>query len=474
MSAYGDLSLVIGEKEINPAPEPGLDVLDVATATFDQLLDARLFEPHFQPVVDLRTGHVVGLEALARGPIESVYSSSRELFGAAAERGRVAELDWVCRVAAFRAVMGADVPPSVSVFVNIEPESLSTPCPPDLKPLLARAESQLRVFVEINDRALTMEPASLLAAVDRARELGWGVAVDDVGASRGCLAILPVIDPDVVKLDFGLMRTASSSHNAAVVTDVMRYVERTKASLIAEGLETEAEAAFARALGAGYGQGHFLGLPGPLEDRYQVPRAAVPVIGHPIKDAPVRTVHDLLEGAGNTTRVGPRELRRLFRLAVHSCAAAPGRPMVLVNLGPADGILAEDIKLLTEPDIEAVLLVMFGAGVSASPAPGLRGVRLRPHDPLAQERFIVTLTEDRPSAMVARPVPGSSAVFDLVSTYDEAAVQRVARHLVRRMPPRGVKNTALPLPSEPHADIVADTPATSRERRETRFRRLLR
>jgi hypothetical protein len=50
----------------------------------------------------------------------------------------------------------------------------------------------LRVFIEVNDAALSSDPDGVLATVDRARQLGWGVSVDDVSSSPGCLAVVPV------------------------------------------------------------------------------------------------------------------------------------------------------------------------------------------------------------------------------------------------------------------------------------------
>lgn len=163
--------------------------------TLARVLSDRAVHMVFQPIVDLASGQVVGLEALARGPADSTMESPGALFGAARAEGRTAELDWVCRAAAFRALMEADVPPSMSLFVNVEPESLSAECPADLAPVVRRAESLLRVFVEVNDRALAADPAGLLAAADRAREMGWGIAVDDVGSSRAPIAMLPVLHP---------------------------------------------------------------------------------------------------------------------------------------------------------------------------------------------------------------------------------------------------------------------------------------
>ena len=68
---------------------------------FRRVLDERAVQPLFQPLIDLESRHVLGYEALARGPMGSALESPAALFGAAWRAGRVAELDWVCRAAAF-------------------------------------------------------------------------------------------------------------------------------------------------------------------------------------------------------------------------------------------------------------------------------------------------------------------------------------------------------------------------------------
>jgi EAL domain-containing protein (putative c-di-GMP-specific phosphodiesterase class I) len=273
VSVSGDASI-----KDRPPDDAAESASDEAGREFAALLERRDVHVVFQPVLDLRSGEIVALEALARGPQSSPFATPRALFDAARRSGRVAELDWVCRAAAYQAFLAAGIPSSMSLFVNIEPESLADECPPDLVHLVARAESVLRVFVEVNDRALTADPAGVLAAVDRARQTGWGIVLDDVGASRARLAMLPILHADLVKLDLRLLNEATPEDSSAVITSVLRHVEKTGASLLVEGIENETDARWARTLGASYGQGIYLGAPGPLDDQYPAPRVPVRLI----------------------------------------------------------------------------------------------------------------------------------------------------------------------------------------------------
>jgi len=152
-----------------------------------RIIDGRAVRAVFQPLIDLASGDVVGFEALARGPAGSMLESPGALF----EAGRVAELDWVCRAAAFQAAARAELDPALRLFVNCEPASLGVACPDDLWPVVDVAERRLRVVMEVTERVVARDPAGLLGAVARARAVGWGVALDDVGAEPASLAVMP-------------------------------------------------------------------------------------------------------------------------------------------------------------------------------------------------------------------------------------------------------------------------------------------
>ena len=299
---------------------------------FSRVLASREVSVTFQPIIDLASGEIVALEALARGPAKSALESPAELFAAAHRRGRTAELDWVCRAAAFRAVLDGEIPPSISLFVNTEPDSLSTACPADLLSVVTQAEARLRVFVEVNDRDLTADPAGLLAAVDRARAMSWGIAVDDVGSSRAPVAMLPVLRADAVKLDLGLLRKAAPDSSSAIVLAALRYVEETGAALCVERIENKDDLHWARAIGAVYGQGYHIAPPGPLADHYQPPRSAVRLVADSPGDAPVSSPFDLLSGLP-TRRVEIPQFKEVARTVAFGAVSPGASPIILIGIG---------------------------------------------------------------------------------------------------------------------------------------------
>jgi EAL domain-containing protein (putative c-di-GMP-specific phosphodiesterase class I) len=411
---------------------------DAADLEFAALLDQRDLHMVFQPLVNLKSGEIVALEALARGPESTRLASPLALFEAARRANRVAELDWACRAAAFRTFLEADAPTAISLFVNVEPEAIASACPADLVQVVSKAESRLRVFVEINDLALAADPAGVLAAVDRAREMGWGIAIDDVGNSRAPIAMLPIVGADVVKLDLRRLDAASDEDSSAIISSVLRHVERTGAALLVEGIESRDDARWARALGAVYGQGHHLGKPGPLLAKYANPRAPIPLIKVVPTDLQVASPFELFEG-GPHEKASGTHLDKLAGVLAYGPRPNGTRCVFLACFGRAGEIPAELLEHGTPEG--ALLFVAFGTGLAAEPFPGVRGVRLVEDDPFADEKFLIVLSDQAPVAIFARA--SSNGLYDVVVTQDFELVHEIARHLIRRVPGPGRNNNAL-------------------------------
>lgn len=109
-------------RDLLAQPTPAV-ILDDTAAELDRILTGRLIEPDFQPIVDLTTFEVVGVEALARGPHDSALHMPAALFAAALACGRLPELDTLCQLSALTAACAyrGQLPPRV--FVNVDPGS---------------------------------------------------------------------------------------------------------------------------------------------------------------------------------------------------------------------------------------------------------------------------------------------------------------------------------------------------------------
>ena len=117
----------------------------------------------------------------------------------------------------------------------------------------------MTVCVEVTERALTQRPASLLAHVADMRAMGVAVALDDVGTDADTLAMMSLLEPEVIKLDLALVQGSPDAEIAEVVHAVAAQAERTGARVLVEGVETEEHARTGDALGATLAQGWLYG-----------------------------------------------------------------------------------------------------------------------------------------------------------------------------------------------------------------------
>jgi EAL domain-containing protein (putative c-di-GMP-specific phosphodiesterase class I) len=247
-------------------------------ADINAVIDARFVDVVFQPIVDAEYEQVVGFEALARGPLGPLNSPSH-LFAAARAVGRAGEIDWICRSLAFQKFMDADLPASLSLFVNVEPDSLIEPCPEDLLPIVWEAETRLRVFIDIPGRAMSRHPREVVQTVRRARAAVWGVSVDDTEYSSAGLSLLPLVEPDVVRLHHGLLHIGALAAPTAL-SAAFSVVHYGDATLLVENVEDPAGRRAGLGIGATFQQGHLFGREQPLPRSVRPPRRTIHLRDH--------------------------------------------------------------------------------------------------------------------------------------------------------------------------------------------------
>ncbi|MEA2467771.1 MAG: hypothetical protein QOJ57_1897, partial [Thermoleophilaceae bacterium] len=313
----------------------------------------------FQPIVDLTSRQTVAYEALARGPEGSALERPDLLFAAARSAGRLGELDWACRTTAVRSARSAALSAHRSLFVNVEPEALDAPCPPALERDWVSGGRELRPVLEITERALTARPAELLRAAREVRERGWALALDDVGADTRSLALMPLLRPDVIKLDLRLVQEQPGAEVAEIVNAVNAERERTGAAVLAEGIETEAHLETALALGATLGQGWLFGRPGPLEDPAVagIDLAPAPPID-PGAPTPYETVRSV-----RATRPGAKRLLLALSMQLEQQAMALGSGAVVISaFQAAERFTARTKRRYTALAADAALVGALGVG----------------------------------------------------------------------------------------------------------------
>jgi EAL domain-containing protein (putative c-di-GMP-specific phosphodiesterase class I) len=405
---------------------------------FHAVLDERRIGVVFQPVVDLDDGKPVGFEALARGPADSQLTSPRILFDLAYRTDRVAELDWVCRAAAFREALAADLPPSLPLFVNVEPSVLGTPYPQDLKPVFEAATGRLRVVMEVTERSLTHDPAGLLNALSNARRESAGVALDDLGADPSSLAVMPLVRPDVIKYDLDVLKEQSSPHASRIITSVLAEAEMTGAMVLAEGVESAHDVATARAMGANLAQGWHFGPPGPLPRQLAEPT-------HPIRFLPLAPVTGLspFETVSRERQPGRTTKQLLIPMSLHL------EDRILSMNDPAVVLACfQDVRHFNQATRRryqamaerTTMIVALGRDMPPEPAPGVRGGRLDPSDPLTGEWIVIAIGTHYAVALLAHDrgdvQPQLSRSYDFVITHDRRLAIQAAQQMVQRLQPQ--------------------------------------
>jgi EAL domain-containing protein (putative c-di-GMP-specific phosphodiesterase class I) len=212
----------------------------------------------FQPIVELDTREVLGYEALSRfaGPPRRGPDG---WFAEAHEVGLGPELELLAvRLACERSDA---LPKGMFMAVNVSPVTAERP---DLLALLEACAVD-RIVLEVTEHARVEDYPRFRVAIDRVRELGASLAVDDAGAGFASLRHMLELDAELIKLDGSLTRSLEADPRRRLLASALiEFGRESGASVLAEHIESELQLIELRRLGVHYGQGYHLGRPAPL------------------------------------------------------------------------------------------------------------------------------------------------------------------------------------------------------------------
>ncbi len=222
----------------------------------------------YQPLVDLRTGDLLGFEALARwthpelGPVApDEFIPAAEMSGAIVSLG-----EWILEQACSDMAAWRRLHPAaeLSIAVNVAPVQLHTANFADVvAATLARTglpASSLRL--EVTERTLLDDRAAHLRALSVLRGLGVRIALDDFGTGYSALGYLIQFPIDVVKIDRAFVTALDQQPQAAALIEGIVTIARgLELRTVAEGIETETQRRLLEELGCDIGQGYLLGRP---------------------------------------------------------------------------------------------------------------------------------------------------------------------------------------------------------------------
>lgn len=231
-----------------------------------------------QPVVKLREGaprfEVFGVESLARGPDRSVLGSPAVFLAYAAQKELLFEADMICIRAALAEVILLDN--RVTTFLNVQPRSLTNP------EFAVRLCDEVRsvgmvennIVLELTEQQTIVNPSAFAATLQRLRERGFRIALDDFGEGSSNLNLFQDLHPDFLKISGTFCRgLAHDPFKQIIVQSTAEMAARAGTATVMEAVETAEDAEVLRLLGIDYAQGYFFQRPLSGRDLAQLLRS---------------------------------------------------------------------------------------------------------------------------------------------------------------------------------------------------------
>ncbi|MDD3312867.1 GGDEF domain-containing protein [Pseudodesulfovibrio sp.] len=230
---------------------------------FNAILNQNRVSTHYQPILDFRSGKILGWEALARGPRESSFRSPIILFDTAEQLGRLFALEKICRESAIRNL--GPIQDDQKLFLNINPKTMADPefTPGNTLQLMESAGlTPDNIVFEITERHSVQEFDLFYRTLDHYRSQGFKIAVDDAGAGYSGLTTIAELRPEYIKLDQSLITGIHKDPvKRALVETTTTFADKIGSQIIAEGIESKAQAICLKEIGVHCGQGFFLARP---------------------------------------------------------------------------------------------------------------------------------------------------------------------------------------------------------------------
>jgi PAS domain S-box-containing protein len=246
-----------GTSRLLPSPAPATAMAQRVRERIGNTVKDGLILTAFQPIHDLTSGAVTGVEALARFPSDD-GRSPEHWFSEASSIGLGGDLEFATLAAALR--KSAALPGHLFISFNIAPETCIDPRLPAM--LRSSGLPLERVVLELTERHAVTDYELLLESLSPLRRDGMRIAVDDAGSGFASMRHILRLRPDIIKLDRTLIARIDTDHaKQALGTGMVSFAEQTGAQVLAEGVETEAELHTVARIGMTTAQGYLLGRP---------------------------------------------------------------------------------------------------------------------------------------------------------------------------------------------------------------------
>ena len=235
--------------------------------TLRRALRNNQMQVHYQPLLDLRTGEAVGVEALVRWvcPARGMVTPA-EFIPAAEATGLINAVDRfvlgeaTAQLGAWRRAGFTDL----SMAVNVSASRLQDPgLVAETAAALAEADvDPCRLHLEITETAIIEDVAQASRQIERLRALGVKIALDDFGAGQSSMSYLNQFDIDIVKIDRAFVEhVADDPRVARLVAGMIRLFDSLGVTVVGEGLSTAEQYVHMAELNCEIGQGFYISRP---------------------------------------------------------------------------------------------------------------------------------------------------------------------------------------------------------------------
>ena len=229
-------------------------------------VEAQRWVLHYQPVIELESGRMVGVEALIRWiEPDGTMVPPLEFIPLAEDLGLIEQIgDWVVREITYQVQAWRELDMDLDVGFNLSPRQFWQP------DLAERIKNEIRsggidpakVLVEVTESSAMMDPDRAQEILTELHEAGFSIAIDDFGTGYSSLSRLRHMPVRVLKIDRSFVQDVHADpQSASIVTAFLELARGLDMTTLAEGIETAEELAFLRERGCELGQGFYFSKP---------------------------------------------------------------------------------------------------------------------------------------------------------------------------------------------------------------------
>ncbi|WP_232023385.1 GGDEF domain-containing protein [Thiomicrorhabdus aquaedulcis] len=230
------------------------------------ILTLKTLSPVYQPIVDLKNRNVFAFEALIRGPEQTALYSPLNLFHVAQEHGCLFEMDWLARQIAIEKYKQFGL--NEYLFLNVTVNTLMQGAHQSGMTLECLGELGLsieQVVIEITEMQPVEDFSLFVESINHYRQMGFKVAIDDLGGGYNGLRIWSEVKPDFVKVDKHFVSgLADDPDKRRFMETICALAKGLNTKIVAEGVEDEATLKVLEAMGVDYVQGFLFKKPQAL------------------------------------------------------------------------------------------------------------------------------------------------------------------------------------------------------------------